>query len=228
MFIPAALPPAQPVSFIDSLSSWSASSSLPDLGEISPVLKETWDLQTFENLQQGKIAVPDDAINQFLADSLKEQTEVSELTVTSRADQTLLIHARTKAIGRIDMVCKVELFEHNRDHSLIRLRVTDKKLPDHPVLSWMFARVSLALATKVTGPLNPGHGVSVTITGNQVSIDVRQALLQSQFGQINVFGWQPIHALSIQSATPAAGYLLLTTDLAIPENIKKLISACLR
>ncbi|WP_346354384.1 hypothetical protein [Azotosporobacter soli] len=227
MFIPSSLPPATPVSFMDSVGSWTSSVALPDLGEVSPVLKETWDLQTFENLQEGKVAVPDDAINQFLADSLKDQTEVSELTIASRADQTLAIHAKTKAIGRIDLICKVDLFEHNREHSLIRLKVTDKKLPDHPILSWMFARVSLAMATKLTGPIKPGHGVIVTINGNLVSVDVRQALLDSNLGQVNLFGWQPIHALSIRSATPEAGHLLLTTDLTVPENIRKLVSAFL-
>lgn len=228
MFIPAALPPQTAVSFTDSFTNWSASAALPLPSEITPLLKETWDLQTFANLQEGRVAVPDDAVNAYLAEALKEQTEVSELSIRSHADQTIAIHAKTASIGRIELICQLEQFEHNASQTQLRLRVKDKKLPDHPVLSWMFARVSLALATKLTGPIEPGHGVKVTVKGNQVSVDLREALLSSSFGRINVFGWQPVNALEIKSALPCDGYLLLNTSLEIPENISKLVTAFLR
>ena len=228
MLILAATPPALPVSFADSFSSWSANAQLPALSEITPLLKEAWDLQTFENIQSGKIAVPDDAVNAYLADALKEQTEVSELSISCRADQTLAIHARTKAIGRIEMLCTLEQFAHDAGQTSIRLQVRDKKLPDHPVLSWVFARVSLALATKLTGPLDPGQGVKVSINGNSITVDLREALLNSSFGRINIFSWQPVNTLEIKSALPCDGYLLLTTGLEIPENIRKLVAAFLR
>ncbi len=228
MFIPTTTPPALPVSFADSVSAWSADAQLPGVSEIRPLLQSIWDLQTFENLQNGKIAVPDDAINAYLADALKEQTEVSELSISCRADQTLAINARTKSVGRIELICKLEQFEHNSQHTMIRLHVSDKKLPDQPVLSWMFARVSLAMATKLTGPIDAGQGVNVSISGNSITVDLREALLNSSFGRSNVFGWQPINALEIKSALPCDGYLLLTTGLDIPENIRKLVAAFLR
>lgn len=198
---------------------------IPDLSKVTPIVKETWDAQTFSNLRAGKVIVPDDVLNRSLAMFLEsEQPEaVKELTVQSLEDQRLKLTVNTKKAGRVVLVCKVEQFEHDKNRSVMKIKVVDKKLLDEPILSWIFSKVSLAMVSKVAGHINAPEGVLVNIRGNEVTVDFHQALYNSEFGKLEFFGYRPLDALIIHSLTPQKDSIELSADLDLPEKVKNML-----
>lgn len=217
------MPAAMPVQFADTIKSWSTNGKVADVSSVISVLKDTWDLQTFQNLEQGKVAIGDDVINQSLAKALEDSEQIKELTVASQENHTLKITALTSDVGHVVMVCKVEQFQQDKEHSFIKLKVLDKKLPDKPFVSWIFSRVSLAMVSKLVGNVQPGHGLAVEIKGNEVIIDFHQALLTSPIGSAELFGYKPIEALTITEATPEKGHVLFKTAVDLPESVTNMV-----
>jgi hypothetical protein len=198
---------------------------IADLSKVTPIIKETWDAQTLTKLRQGKVVVPDDVINKSLAMFLEsEQPEqVQGLTVQSFADERMKITVNTKKKGQIVLVCKIEQFEHDKNHSLMKLKVVDKKLPDEPFLSWIFSKFSLAMVAKVAGHIDAPEGVEVKLHGNEVTADFHTALNNSRFGKLEFFGYKPIDALVIHSLTPQKDGVELSADLDLPEKVKNML-----
>lgn len=225
MDMPVMTVPAIIENVSDTRISFFSLDKITDLGKISPVIKETWDAQTLSNLRQGKVNVPDDVLNKSLAMYLEsEQPEqIKGLTVQSFEDQRIKITADTKKKGRIVLVCKVEQFEHDKNHSVLKLKAVDKKLPDEPFLSWIFSKVSLAMVAKVTGHIDAPEGVEVKLRGNEVTVDYHQALYKSRFGQLEFFGYKPLDALVIHSLTPQKDGVQLSADLDLPEQVKNML-----
>lgn len=222
------MPVVLPSSFTDNIQGWSSGTKLPDLSNAITILRETWDLQTFSNLQAGKVSVPDDVINQSLDMALEDGEQVQKLTIESQEDHKLKVTALTKKAGRVVMVCQVEQMEHDKDHSVIKLKALDKKLPDKPLLSWIFSRVSLAMVTKVVGHIDPGQGLAMNIRGNEVTVDFHQALYQSRFGGLEIFGCRPLDYLTIYGATPYKGYVEFQTNLELPDQIGSMFQNALQ
>jgi hypothetical protein len=208
---------------MEGIQGWSSNIKIPNLTHVIAVLKETWDLQTFTNLEQGKVAISDDMINQYLAANIEDNDQVKELSITSLEDHKLKITALTKKAGHMIFVCRVEKFEHNKEYSVMNLKIVDKKLPDKPMLSWIFSKVSLAMVTKLVGNVDPGHGLAVKIVGNEVTIDFHQALYNSNIGTIEVLGYKPLDAVIISSAVPEKGFVTFTTAVDLPDNVKSMI-----
>lgn len=198
---------------------------IADLGKVTPIIKETWDAQTLSNIRQGKVIVPDDVINKSLTMFLESEQpkQVTALTVQSFEDQRLKITANTKKNGRVVLVCKVEQFEHDKNHSVMKMKVVDKKLLDEPVLSWIFSKVSLAMVSKVAGHINAPEGVEVKLRGNEVTVDFHKALYDSQFGKLEILGYKPLDALVIHSLTPQKDSVELSADLDLPERVKNML-----
>lgn len=208
---------------MESMKGWSTELKIPNISHAISVLKETWDLQTFSNLEQGKVAIADDVINQSLAAAIEDNEQVKELTIASLADNKVKVTALTKKAGRVVFVCRIEQFEHNKDYSVMKLRIVDKKLPDKPLVSWIFSKVSLAMVTKLVGNVDPGHDLAVKIVGNEITIDFHQALYNSNFGTIDVLGYKPLDAVIIKEATPEKGFVNFKTAVDLPDNLKSMI-----
>lgn len=217
------MPVVIPASFAESVMMWVTTAKVEDVSGLVNTLQETWDLQTFENLEQGRVAVPDHVINEYLAEAIAGSEQVKELKITSLDDNKLRITALTPKAGRIIFTCKVEQFEHDKNHSVIKLRALDKKLPDKPLVSWIFSRVSLAMVTKLTGSINPGEGMAVAVHGNQVTINFHQALTNSKLGQAEAFGYKPIDYLVINEAVPEKGHVIFKTSLNLPDNVRTMV-----
>lgn len=217
------MPAVSAAVFSADLQQWASEVNVADAAEVIKVVRETWDLQTFGDLEQGRVAVPDEVINKSLAAMLEEDGPVSEMTVASLPDNKIKITALTKSTGRIVLVCRVEQFEHDKEHSVIKLRALDKKLPDKPIVSWIFARVSLAMAAKITGGINPGHGLILNLSGNEATVDFHQALYESRFGMLQLFGYRLMDFVSVTRAVPYNGYVEFETGLDLPENIKTML-----
>ncbi len=205
---------------IENVRGWSTELKIPDLSHVIAVLKETWNLQTFKNLEQGKVALSDDVINESLASAIEDSEEIKELSITSLDDHKLKITALTKKTGPMVFLCRVEQFEHNKDYSIMKLKVLDKKLPNKPIVSWIFSKVSLAMVTKMVGNVDPGHGLGIKIVGNEVTIDFHQALYNSNIGTIDVLGYKPLDAVIIKEAKPEKGLINFTTSIDLPDYIK--------
>ena len=105
----------------------------------------------------------------------------------------------------------------------MKLKIVDKKLPDKPMLSWIFSKVSLAMVTKLVGNVDPGHGLAVKIVGNEVTIDFHQALYSSNIGTVDILGYKPLDAMVITEAVPEKGFVNFTTSIDLPDNIKNMI-----
>lgn len=208
---------------VENMRGWSTELKIPDLSHVIAVLKETWNLQTFKNLEQGQVAISDDVINESLASVIEDSEEIKKLSITSLEDHKLKITALTKKNGSMVFLCRVEQFEHNKDYSVIKLKVLDKKLPDKPMISWIFSKVSLAMVTKLVGNVDPGHGLGLKIVGNEVTIDFHQALYNSNLGTIDVLGYKPLDAVIIKDAMPEKGFINFTTSIDLPDNIKNMI-----
>jgi hypothetical protein len=205
---------------MDAVKGWSIEETIPNLSHVIAVLKETWDLQTFRNLEKGKVAVPDDVMNEYLASTIEDSEEIRELSITSLEDHKLRITALTKKAGRMVFICHIKQFEHNKDSSVMKLKIVDKKLPDKPIVSWIFSKVSLAMVTKFVGHVDPGYGLGVKIVGNEVTIDFHQALYNSNIGTIDVLGYKPLDAVIIKEAVPEKGFVNFTTAVDLPDEIK--------
>ncbi|MPM50788.1 hypothetical protein SDC9_97531 [bioreactor metagenome] len=221
------MPVVIPVNFADSIRVWATTAKVADVTGLVNTLQETWDLQTFENIEQGRVAVPDHVINEYLAEAVQGSDQVKELKITSLEDNKLRITALTPKAGHVVLVCKIEQFEHNKNHSVIKLKALDKKLPDKPLASWIFSKVSLAMVTKITGTINPGDGMAITIHGNQATLDFHQALANSKLGQAEAFGYKPIDYLVIHEAVPQNGYVVFKTNLDLPENVRAMVKNAL-
>ena len=210
-----------PAAVTDTIQSWSTESPVLDLSDRLGVVKETWDLQTFSELQEGKVAVPDEVINDTLAKAIDDSERVKELKIESLENHQLKITAVTAKSGKIEMLCQVEKFEHDKDHSVVKLKALSKKLPERPMMSWIFSRISLSLATKLVGHIDPGKG-------NEITVDFHQALYQSAAGSVELFGYRPLDYLTVYSATPNKGYVEFQTNMALPDNIKEIIQNSLQ
>lgn len=212
-----------PAALTDAVMSWSAESPVLDLSDSLSVVKDTWNLQTFSQLQEGKVAVPDEAINDTLAKAIADSELVKELKIESMANQQLKITAATAKSGKIEMLCQVEKFEHDKDNSVVTLKVVSKNLPERPLLSWIFSRISLSLAAKLLGDVNPGQGLKMAINGNEITVDFHQALYRSAAGGLELFGYRPLDYLAVYGATPNEGYVEFRTNMSLPENIKEIM-----
>ncbi|MDD4601382.1 hypothetical protein SDC9_14776 [bioreactor metagenome] len=221
------MPVVMPASFVDSIKEWTTTAKIADVSGFVSTMQETWDLQTFENLEQGRVAVPDYVINEYLASSIDGSEQVKELKITSLEDNKLRITALTSKAGHVVLVCKVEQFEHDKNHSVIKFKALDKKLPDKPLLSWIFSKVSLAMVTKITGSINPGDGMTLFIRGNEATLDFHQALSSSKIGQAKAFGYKPIDYLVISEAIPENGYVIFKTSLDLPDNVRNMVKNAL-
>ena len=192
-------------------------------GPVIQVVQKTWDKESLLGIMQGRIAVPDTAVNDALAQQLPAGGPVKALSITSRENGRLDIHADTEKIGRVEISGTVDAFVHNGDASYMTYTVKDKELKDHNILSWAFSRLSLSMMQKLTGPVSISDDLPVSLKGNSVTVDFHQILKQSDLGQTSFYGYNLLDALRIESATPHDGYIEFKTALNIPDEAKALL-----
>lgn len=195
------------------------SAEVPDFSQIIAVLKKAWTVQTVEQLESGAIVVPEDILNQSLAEALPPNGPVKNLKVTALGSQKIRILADTTSVGRVDMVCLVEGFEHDADHSVLKLKALEKSLPDRPLMSFIFSHVSLAMITHMAGNLDVGSGLNLSFYGNEVTIDFHEALQQSPLGQNRVLGRNLLNEVQIQGLEIQPGSFVFQTNLKLPPTL---------
>lgn len=192
-------------------------------GPAISVAKKVWDAQSLQGLKDGKISVPDEAINTAIASQIEGSDKVKSLSVTSKENGRLDIHANVASIGRVELSGTVDAFVHEGDSSYMTYTIKERSLKDHKVASWIFSRISLAMAEKLVGPIKISDDMPVTVKGNSVTIDCSQALKKSELTQASVDGYTLLDALRIEKAVPHDGYIEITTSLNVPEAVKDLL-----
>ena len=210
--------PVMIVQAADSVTAWNITSQLGDASHMFNVLREVWDRQTVADLAQGSITVPDDVLNQSLLQAMGDSDKIKEFTLTSLADNKIKVHFRTEAVGTVNLVCQIKQFEHDKDHSMMKLSIIDKQLPDRPLLSFIFSHISMALVTKLAGPIAVGSDLALNFYGNDVTIDFQQALSRSKLATVEVLGYRLLDQVEITSATAQAGAIVFQTNLALPQR----------
>lgn len=187
------------------------------------VAKKVWDVQSLQGLKNGKISVPDEAINAALASEIEGSDRVKSLSVTSRENGRLDVHANMVSIGRVELSGTVDAFVHDGDSSYMTYTIKKRSLKDHKVASWIFSRISLAMAEKLVGPIKISDDMPMTVKENSVTIDCSQALKKSELAQASIDGYTLLDALHIEKAVPHDGYIEITASLKVPDAVKNLL-----
>src|SRR5574344_328909 len=83
------------------------------VSEYSPyirTIKKIWDKQSLEKLIEGKFAVPDETINAAIAEQIKDDPRVKSLSITSKKNGRLEIHADIKKYGGVELSGTIDKF----------------------------------------------------------------------------------------------------------------------
>ena len=211
--------PVMMVNVADSVKSWDISSQLGEASHMFSLLREVWDHQTVSDLAQGNLTVPDDVLNQSLQQALGDSDKVKEFTLTSLADNKIKIHLRTEAVGTVNLVCRIKQLEHDKNHSIMKIAILDKQLPDRPLMSFIFSHVSMAFVTKLAGPIDVGPDLGLAFNGNDVTVDFHQALSRSKLATVEIMGYRLLDQVEITGATAQAGAVVFQTNLDVPQQV---------
>ena len=196
------------------------SDSIADFTPAANMIRQIWNTQTLAQLMDGKVAVPDEVINESLAKYIDEDSPIYNIKVTSVGDNKLQLMAETKKFGRVDFLCRIDQFEHNKDISFLKFTVLEKNLPDQGLLSWVVSRLSLSMMEKLVGHIDFGDSISTKVVRDTVAIDFHEALNNTVFGKASLLGYSVSDALVIESAEPKEGYVEVKTSLNLPDSVK--------
>lgn len=216
------MPVDLPAQWLNQVDLKKIQEKVQDFSPFFSVVQKTWDAQTLESLREGRISVPDEAVNAALANALVGNEGISELKVTSVGDGKLKIAAQTKALGRVSLTCRIDEFRHDSKASTVQLTVLKKSLPDQKLLSLMFSHLSLAMLEKMVGSVDLGEALPAEVKGNTVTLDLKNILAASEFGQAEVYGHRLLDALVIEQANVQKGQIEFKTRLNVPESIREM------
>ena len=192
------------------------------------VMRNTWDAQTIEGLLQGKVTLTEEVVNACLA-LQTPNTADNEAPKLVFHEQEVEIISTTKEWGKIVLRAKLLMLRHNRDESVMRMEILDKKLPDKKMLSWLFSRISLGFLEKILGPLNIGDGITVQTIDNTVTVYFRERLRTAASSSRMMFGVPLLDSISVSKAVVHSGSVELSCRLelgdALGSGLALLVSA---
>ena len=198
-----------------------------DYGPALRVIKETWDRETLAEISQGNLFVSDDMLNEALAKNIKEGGPAKSVKLKSAEDGSLAITVDTVKLGPVELNGQVQEFVHNGDRSWMVYKVRQRNIPNHGLMSWVFSRVSLAMAQRMVGSVQLSDDVPVTIKHNTVTIDYSKVLAASQLGTTRFHGHRLLDMVEIEKAVPKEGGIMFQTRLNVPDDVKKDLRAIL-
>ena len=197
------------------------------VSEYSPyirTIKKIWDKQSLEKLIEGKFAVPDETINVAIAEQIKDDPRVKSLSITSKKNGRLEIHADIKKYGGVELSGTIDKFVHDGDTSYMTYRVKDKDLKNYGgITGWMFSHLSLSMMERFVGRIELSDKLPTKIKGNSITIDYSAILKNSALAQQTVYGYNLLDALRIDGAVPHEGYIEFQTALNVPDKVKSLL-----
>ena len=178
------------------------------------VLKDTWNAQTLQSLEDGVIAVPESAINEYLAATLPDHPDIRAAHLAVHPDNKLALDINTKDTGRMSLEGTVTRFVQNSNESDMNIHIGKRKLLDKPITSWFFAHISLGMLSKLFGnPLNDGQDKFITkIHGNSLDINFKPYIGQSALSRVSAGGFSLFDLFSVDSLSTDEGVVYLHTS----------------
>ena len=178
------------------------------------VLKDTWSAQTLKDLENGVIAVPESAINEYLEAALPEHPDIRSAHLAIHPDNKLALNIDTKGTGKMALEGTVTRFVQNSDESDMSIQIGKRKMLDKPITSWFFAHISLGMLTKLFGnPLNDEQDKFITkIHGNTLDIDFKPYVSQSTLSRVSAGGFSLFDLFSVDSLSTDEGVVYLHTS----------------
>lgn len=178
------------------------------------VLRQTWDAQTLSDLTNGVIAVPETAVNEYLAQVLPDYPSIREAHVSIQPGNQIILHLDTRDSGRLLLNGKITRFVQNSEESSVSISVSQRKLLAKPVASWFFSHISLGMLTKLFGnPLTAAQdSFTSRIDGNVVTINFRPYIDHSPLRTLSIYGTSPADLFSVDSVSTDAGIIRLHTS----------------
>lgn len=180
------------------------------------ILKDTWDAQTLKGLENGIIAVPESALNEYVEGMLPDHPDIRAAHVAVHTDNKLALDIDTKGTGRMTLEGTVTRFVQNSDESAMSIQIGKRKMLDKPITSWFFSHISLGMLTKLFGnPLNDGQEKFVTkIHGNTLDVNFQPYISRSTLSRVSVGGLSLFDLFSVDSLTTEEGVVYLHTTWA--------------
>ena len=191
-----------------------------DYGPALKIIKDTWDRETLAEISQGNLFVSDKMLNEAVAKNIKGDSPVRSVLLESKENGRLNITIDTAKIGKVELSGEVKEFVHEGDKSYMVYRVRERNIPHHGLMSWVFSRISLAMAQRMVGKLSISEDLPVEIKHNNVRIDYSKVLAESDFGRTMFHGHRLLDMIEIEKATPKEGGIMFQTKLNIPEDVK--------
>ena len=189
------------------------------------ILRETWNRETLAQMAEGKIFVPQETINEYIAERLNNtaNSPVKEITVAAHKDGILDINAVTKNDDKLLLSGTIETFSQKDGRALFNYRVKKHKLPGHGLTSWIFSNVSLSMAQKLFGKVQINDELPVTIKHDTVQMDLSEVLAASAMGKTEIAGHKVTEILEIENAVPKEGGIEIDTKLHVSDDLKKIL-----
>ena len=191
-----------------------------DYGPALKIIKDTWDRETLAEISQGNLFVSDKMLNEAIAKNIKGDSPVRSVLLESKENGRLNITIDTAKIGKVELSGEVKEFVHEGDKSYMVYRVRERNIPHHGLMSWVFSRISLAMAQRMVGKLSISEDLPVEIKHNNVRIDYSKVLAESDFGRTMFHGHRLLDMIEIEKATPKEGGIMFQTKLNMPEDVK--------
>ena len=198
-----------------------------DYGPALSVIKDTWDRETLAEISQGNLFVSDKMLNDAIAKNIKEDSPAKAVILESQDNGRLKVTVDTAKLGKVELTGEVKEFVHTGDKSYMVYRVRERNIPSHGLMSWVFSRVSLAMAQRMVGSLQVSDDLPVEIKHNTVRIDYSKVLAESEFGKTMFHGHRLLDMIAIEKATPKAGGIMFQTKLNVPDDVKDDLKALL-
>ncbi len=201
-----------------------------DFSPVIQVVRDTWDHQTLGEILEGRVYLPDDVLNEMLAERVtgRENTPLSSLRLTCHENGIMDIDAMTKKGDKVELSGTIEKFIHKGDTSCLVYRVKKHRLPGHGISSWLFSQVSLAMAQRLMGKVETPENLPTSIQHNTVTVDFSRILAESKFGRAELEGSRLLDMLEIKEAKPKEGGLEIDVDFHVDDNIKSILKRMVR
>ena len=191
-----------------------------DYGPALRVIRDTWDRETLTEISQGNLFVSDKMLNEAIARNIKEDSPARSVLLESKENGRLNVTIDTVKLGKVELSGEVKEFVHDGDKSYMVYRVRERNIPNHGLMSWVFSRISMAMAQRMVGNLHISDDIPVEIKHNNVRIDYSKVLADSDFGKTMFHGHRLLDMIEIEKATPKEGGIMFQTKLNIPDDVK--------
>ena len=194
-----------------------------DYGPVIQVIQHTWNRESLQEISQGKLFVPDEVVNEAIAQRIPANGRVTALKVVSHANGRMDIVTDTTSVGKIELSGEIKEFVHSGDKSYAVYQVRERNIPSHGLMSWVFSRISLSMAERLVGKIEISDDLPVNIHRNTINIDYSKVLAASDFGKAEFQGYRLLDLIEVEGAVPKEGGIEFQTKLNVPDSVKNVL-----